>query len=243
MLGKYDFSKENINKIMVFFTPIYASIYASLDLFEDYLERNKLLIEGFLNLKTRIINMEYFDEFQEYKDEFLDFTEKTIVLFNKWDRENYDYNRLDLQRLLYSIKEVFLLIDYLIKKSYNNVNFGKDVLSLKEIKVILKDNILDYATLIANIVSEKRILLTNEQRNILRDMFNMKHMEEWGMGTQFILNIYEDKYENSKQIENYFEDDANKFWVVLELFVKIEAMCDINDNLNINKVLVTDNLE
>lgn len=163
MLGKYDFSLEEGEKVGLFFNPAIAAIEAAFESFVDAVESINIDSNELTKMLNKLENLEYIDEFREIIDEWEEYKEifnlkvVTLQLRENKTRPYFLYSSF------YEVDCLIRMLNKFVCDSYDLIKAKKDVLDLEEIKVMLSNRIED-------VLSRSYTILNNSVNTYVKKM-------------------------------------------------------------------------
>ncbi|AGR41081.1 hypothetical protein [Spiroplasma taiwanense] len=220
MLGKYDFNDNDIKKIMKFFEPSLHTIKVLLEETKIDLQKFNLLNDNFLKIYHNFENLVFFDNFLEFKDSFIYFYEyilNTLIIKNKTEIIDRHIVMPNIVQLL----EIVLLVDYLIKKSFENVRNNNNVLDIKEIKIIILEKINTYYFQLTELNKNYSQMFCQQIKDLLLFLEKKDDFKIWEQSCELMLALLEDISLLNEKIHDIFEEGSNIYWKVFNYLNKI----------------------
>ncbi|QGS51902.1 hypothetical protein [Spiroplasma tabanidicola] len=231
MLGKYNFTKKEAELVIKFFEPSVASIYIWIEYINDIFKINNLKFDKLDETINKLNKLEFLDEFQDLKDEFLVTYEKILYYLIKLDIEKINYQRDIIQPKMRVLKECFLLTDAIVKYCYDFVKKNKNTPNLDDLNVFFINRLLAYVKTIEFFNKNTKKNLSKQNLEVIEKMKACSNLEEWQKSLDLIIGDYEDNHLDYL----YLNDDYNDyFWKIVNKISQMQAICEIAVNIKYN---------
>ncbi|AUB31509.1 hypothetical protein [Spiroplasma floricola] len=221
MLGKYEFKKEEIEEVFIFFEPAVHTIRVLLDEQWKLMNHYNLLDKDFLKIFNFFNNMQYLDQFNEGKDLIaFYYNDFWNILINLNKSQIVDRHRFWPN--IISIFQMSKLLDRWIKISYDNLKKGKKILNIKDCLNDTKNIITNYYKHLKE--AEKDLFFNKKINSVLYLFENSNNFENMEKCAELILETIEEKQINNNKIHNIFEPDSQDYWNTFNILTRISIL-------------------
>ncbi|AOG60472.1 hypothetical protein SHELI_v1c05210 [Spiroplasma helicoides] len=233
MIGKYEFDKSVIEKVLKYFEPAFSTILVWIDYIKKTFRKNKIEFPYYEDIETKIKTIKYLDEFQEIKDMFLNSYELVQLYLLELDVQNINYDVDIIKPKISSLRESVLLTDEIVKYCNDFYKLNNKIPNYNELCVYFLNKLKKYSEIIYFYKSKMDNILDKQQNEIILNLQNLKDIKKWEQGLDLIIGIYDELYLETKGAENIFMDGVKSFWKVYNIFIQMQTICEIAINIEI----------
>ncbi|AHI52839.1 hypothetical protein [Spiroplasma culicicola] len=234
MLGKYDFKEEHIDEVLNYFALSLSNTFMWLKLVKEHYKKFDLDYQRVNKMIKMLRSIEFFHEFQSVRDLFYDWYDQQFMYFLKLDEQSIEFDRDILQPRMISLKETIITTDKTVRFIYDFIAKHNRLPDKVEVVDFLLVRAVDYISAIEKLYQVNKFILNPQQKDILKNLKEEIDVDEWILGIELTIGIYEDEFAHVKAKNDPFDNGFNDYWKINGILYQIQVICELANNISEN---------